>query len=149
MKPPHCRRDQRGPRLARVSVYPIGYLLPMRLLVVLLVLALAMVAFVALRPGRVKGGRYKSVDRNRPMTEWAAEHVAELPDPDPSSRIVERDATEVVPEMCDIRKDIENKADELKDTSADQHFGDAMDDADPESEGTNEMSEAEKKRRLA
>jgi hypothetical protein len=51
--------------------------------------------------------------------------------------------------MGDIQKDIENKAEELKDSSDDQHLGDAMDDADSESEGTTEKSEAEKKRRLA
>ena len=33
--------------------------------------------------------------------------------------------------MGDIQDDIENKAEELKDSSADQHLGDAMDDAEP------------------
>lgn len=51
--------------------------------------------------------------------------------------------------MGDIQDDIENKAEELKDSTADQHLGDAMDDAELESEGTTEKSEAEKKRRLA
>lgn len=50
--------------------------------------------------------------------------------------------------MSDIQNDIENKAEELKDTD-DQHLGDAMDDADLESEGRTEKYEAEKKRRLA
>ena len=51
--------------------------------------------------------------------------------------------------MSDIQKDMEKLAAEVKDSSDDQHLGDAMDDADPESEGTTEESEAEKKRRLA
>lgn len=37
--------------------------------------------------------------------------------------------------MSDIRDDIENKAEELKVSSADQHLGDAMDDADLEAAG--------------
>ena len=34
--------------------------------------------------------------------------------------------------MGEIQDDIENKAEEAKDSSADQHLGDAMDDADVE-----------------
>jgi len=34
--------------------------------------------------------------------------------------------------MGDIQNDIEDKAEEAKDSSADQHLGDAMDDADLE-----------------
>jgi hypothetical protein len=34
--------------------------------------------------------------------------------------------------MGDIQDEIENKAEDVKDSSADQHLGDAMDDADPE-----------------
>lgn len=33
--------------------------------------------------------------------------------------------------MGEIQNDIENKAEELKDSSTDQHLGDAMDDAEP------------------
>jgi hypothetical protein len=50
--------------------------------------------------------------------------------------------------MGDIQDDIENMASELKDGD-DQHLGDAMDDADGESEAATEQSEAAKKRRLA
>jgi hypothetical protein len=50
--------------------------------------------------------------------------------------------------MGDIQNDIENNAEELKDGD-EQHLGDAMDEAGPESEDASETSEAEKKRRLA
>ena len=35
--------------------------------------------------------------------------------------------------MSGIQDDIENKAEEAKDSSDDQHLGDAMDEADPDS----------------
>lgn len=35
--------------------------------------------------------------------------------------------------MSDIQDDIENKAEEAKGSSDDQHLGDAMDEADPDS----------------
>ena len=35
--------------------------------------------------------------------------------------------------MGDIQDEIENKAEEVEDSSDDQHLGDAMDEADPES----------------
>jgi hypothetical protein len=35
--------------------------------------------------------------------------------------------------MSDIQDDVENRAEEVKDGSEDQHLGDAMDEADPES----------------
>lgn len=38
--------------------------------------------------------------------------------------------------MSDIQDEIENKAEEVKDNSDDQHLGDAMDDAGPEDAGT-------------
>lgn len=50
--------------------------------------------------------------------------------------------------MGDIQNDIENKAGELK-GGDEQHLGDAMDAAEPETEDATETSEAEKKRRLA
>ena len=37
--------------------------------------------------------------------------------------------------MSDIQGDIENKAEEASKDTDDQHFGDAMDDADPKSAG--------------
>ena len=37
--------------------------------------------------------------------------------------------------MSDIQNEIESKAEEVKDNSADQHLGDAMDDADLQADG--------------
>jgi hypothetical protein len=51
--------------------------------------------------------------------------------------------------MSNIQKDIEDQAEEAQESSGDQHLGDAMDGAAPESDGTPGKSEAEKKRRLA
>jgi len=49
--------------------------------------------------------------------------------------------------MGDIRKDIENQAEEAQESSDDQHLGDPMDDADPEAVGSrigDERDEAER-----
>jgi hypothetical protein len=51
--------------------------------------------------------------------------------------------------MSNIKKDIEDQAEEALNASNDQHLGDAMDDANSESEATTEKTEAEKKQRLA
>ena len=45
--------------------------------------------------------------------------------------------------MGDIQDDIENKAEEVKDSSPNQHLGDAMDDADQEAAGQSEQTEAD------